>query len=172
MTEPIENRVAKSGLIVCSIEDFFPKSEDLLTLDIIEGLEEHTFLREASYRAWIKSYDFTPFRDKYVLLTCSADAIVPAWAYILPTAKLQDLAHLVVIGDQEVLKKHAFLHILSNIDWKKKYEGARVMLKGCSTESLATWAYIEITQRLLPYVSILMYGEPCSAVPIYKKRRI
>ena len=170
MTKPIENRVAKSKLIVCAVEDFFPRSEDLLTLDIASGLEDQAFLRETSYRLWIKHYDFTPFRDKYVRLTCSAEAIVPAWAYILPTMYLRSAACLVVLGDHEALKRQAFLQILSNIDWKNVYTGAQVMLKGCNTDPLSAWAHVQITQHLLPYVASLMYGEPCSAVPIYKKK--
>ena len=168
--DPIRNRVAASGVVVLSIADFLPATEDLRTFDVSEGMDGGLVLREKPFRAWLEAQDFAQFAGKWVAVSCGTEAIVPPWAYVLACVKLRPSVRLVTVGSLETLRQAAFSEALSAIDWST-YEDKKVMLKGCGSDSMAFWSYAALSLRLLPHVSTLMYGEPCSTVPIYKKSR-
>lgn len=165
----IINRVAQSGIITFNLEDFFPQQESIL-FDIKEYLFMGLILKEKDFRAALKTHDWTAYTNKNVAIICSADAIVPLWAYMLLTAYLEPHANKVVCGDEKTLETVLFIQALSTID-PESYRDKRVVIKGCGKRPIPAAAYTEITRLLKPVVKSLMYGEPCSTVPIYKQPR-
>ena len=164
MENSIINRVANSGIITFNPEDLRPKGERFLW-DIKDQLFMGMMLKEKDFRAFIKTHDFTVYKDKYVALHCTADAIVPAWAYMLLAINLQPYAKYIVFGTLEQLEYALLLHELSKIDFTE-FQGKKVVIKGCGGVSPAE--YVEIAIRLRPYAQSIMYGEPCSSVPLFK----
>jgi hypothetical protein len=169
MAEEIVNRVAKSGLITLNLEEYYPEGERLL-YDIKDNLWEGIALKEKDFRAFVKEHDWSQYQDKFVALHCSVDAIVPTWAYMLLATKLSPYAKRVVFGDLETLETVLFEEALQDIK-VKDYEDARIVIKGCSDKVVPPSAYVKLTEMLRPYAKIIMYGEPCSTVPLYKKPR-
>jgi hypothetical protein len=167
MAEEIVNKVAQSGLITLDLEEYYPEGERVL-YDITNNLWQGIALKEKDFRAFVKEHDWTQYQDKFVAVYCSADAIVPTWAYMLLASKLQPVATKVVFGTLETLNTVLFNTALAKID-APSFEGARVILKGCGKLPVPESAYVELTNLLLPYVKSLMFGEPCSTVPIYKQ---
>ena len=167
MEETIVNRVANSGLITIDLEDLAPKGE-LVAFDIKDQLWQGLALKEKDFRAFIRENNWSIYQDKYVAIYCSVEAIIPKWAYMLLTTALQPFAKSIVFGDIEELRKEIWKAVLDNLDLDS-FEDKRVVVKGCSKEEIPTSIYVELSRRLLPKVSILMYGEPCSTVPIFKK---
>lgn len=167
MEETIVNRVANSGLITIDLEDLAPKGE-LVAFDIKDQLWQGMALKEKDFRAFIKENNWSIYQDKYVAIYCSVEAIIPKWAYMLLTTALQPFAKSIVFGDIEELRKEIWKAVLDNLDLDS-FEDKRVVVKGCSKEEIPISIYVELSRRLLPKVSILMYGEPCSTVPIFKK---
>jgi hypothetical protein len=163
----IVNKVSQSGLISIDLEDFYPEGERYL-FDIKNLLYQGLILREKDFREYIKNKDWSEFKDKYVALICSADAIVPTWAYMLLATHLEPYAKRVVFGDLEVLETILYNEILSKIN-PDDYKDTRVVIKGCGDLPVPKAAYVEITRILRPVVKSIMYGEPCSTVPLYKK---
>jgi hypothetical protein len=169
MKSPIENRVAKSGLITIDLEALFT-SEETVLLDIKPWLYEELVLREKDFRAQVKTHDWTKYQDKHVAITCTADAVVPLWAYMLISSVLTPFAKTIIFGN---------LNDLQVAVWRKKidqlniadFAGKRVVIKGCSTINIPNDTYVFLTQKLVPVVQSLMFGEPCSTVPIYKKKK-
>lgn len=168
MEPVIKNKVAESGIITLNLEDFFPK-EDVIIFDIKEHLFMGMILREKEFREALKQADWTKYQGKNVAIICSADAIIPMWAYMLLMAYLQPVATFVATGNEDDLRKQIILHNIQKIN-VEDYRDARVVIKGCGDVPIADYAYAEITRVLLPVVKSLMYGEPCSTVPVYKKR--
>ena len=164
----VVNKVATSGLITLNLEDYLPSGE-IAVFDLRDHLFMGLILKEKDFREALKNLDWTVYQDKYVALTCSADAIIPMWAYMLVATQLQPVAKDVYVGNKEELQKHLFLKNISMID-TREYEGQKVVIKGCGDIPVGEFAYSEITKHLRPVVQSLMYGEPCSTVPIYKKR--
>ena len=164
----VVNKVAASGLITLNLEDYLPPG-DLSVFDLKDHLFMGLILKEKDFREALKNLDWTIYQDKYVALTCSADAIIPVWAYMLVANYLQPVAKDVYVGNKEELQKHLFLKNISMID-TAVFEGQKVVIKGCGDIPVGEFAYSEITKHLRPVVQSLMYGEPCSTVPIYKKR--
>lgn len=167
MAEEIINRVANSGLITLNLEEFYPEGERVL-YDIKHNLWQGIALKEKDFREFVKENDWSVFKDQYVALTCSEDAIVPTWAYMLLATKISPFAKRVVFGNLETLEDLLFEQALSNIN-PEDYEGARIVIKGCSGKAVPASAYINLTDLLMPYAKIIMYGEPCSTVPLYKR---
>lgn len=167
--EAIVNRVAKSPLISFNLEDYYPQGERVV-YDIKQNLFQEMILKEKDFRAFVKEHDWSRYQDKYVALTCSADAIVPTWAYMLLVSKMEPYAKMVVVGSLDTLEAALFKEVLANID-PEQFREAKVVIKGCSKHPVPVFAYAEITRLLRPYASSLMYGEPCSTVPLYKKSR-
>ena len=165
--EQIENKVKKSPLVSFDLEDVVDKVTKRKTIDLKENLFQGLVLREKDFRSFIKDHDWNQYDDCYVNLTCSADAIIPNWAYMLLVSKLSPMAGLIVQGDLNELEKEILRLKLNEIKYDQ-FENAKIVIKGCSDLSHPEFAFTEITNRMMPYVSSIMYGEPCSTVPIYK----
>jgi len=166
--ENIVNKVASSGLITFNLEDYFHKGERLV-YDIKDNLFHGLILKEQDFRAFIKEHDWQQYSGKNVAITCSADAIVPTWAYMLLANRMKPYANEVVFGDLETLEAILYTKALASVDISK-FAGERVVIKGCADLEVPVSAYVEITALLTPVVKSIMYGEPCSTVPIYKRK--
>lgn len=166
--EEIVNRVAESGIKTIDLEKLKPsgiRSE----IDLKDLLFQELVLRENDFRQFIKDTDWSRYRDHFVNVSCSADAIIPNWAYMLIASNLSAVAKKVVFGNKKDLEKQLLLNVIDNLDLSL-YTDERVIIKGCSDEAIAEEAYLNLTLRLTPVVKSLMFGEPCSAVPVYKKK--
>ena len=166
-TDTIVNRVAQSPLVSLNLEDYYPRGERIV-YDIKDLLFQEMILRERDFRAFVKEHDWSQYQHQYVALTCSVDAIVPTWAYMLLTTKLAPHAQRVIFGSLETLETVLFQEALQRIDISQ-FRDAKVVVKGCGDLPLPVSAYTEITQLLQPVAASIMYGEPCSTVPLYKK---
>lgn len=167
MEEPILNKVKKSPLISFDLEEIVDKTTPRKTIDLKENLFQGMVLREKDFREFVKNHDWNQYSDLYVNLTCSVDAIIPNWAYMLLVSKLSNKAKLIIQGSGEELEKEILRDNLNNIKFEQ-YQDAKIVIKGCSDLTHPEFAFTEITNRMMPFVSSLMYGEPCSTVPIYK----
>ncbi|HTL06599.1 MAG TPA: DUF2480 family protein [Chitinophagaceae bacterium] len=167
MSEVIVNKVAESGLVEIDLQDYYPKGE-VLVFDLAQFLFMGLVLKEKDFREAMKQQDFSQYSNKMVAVTCTADAIIPVWAYMLAASYLQPVAKELVMGDADFLHKTLFLRNINKID-AASYADKRVVIKGCGDLETGAFAYLEITKLLRPYVKSLMYGEPCSTVPVYKK---
>lgn len=163
----IENKVAQSGLINFNLEDYYPQGERAL-IDMTDFLFEGLILREKDFREKVKTTDWGTYQGKFVAITCTADAIVPTWAYMLLAASLEGKAKKVVFGTLETLETVLFTEALTQIN-VEDYRDERVIIKGCSKYPVPASAYVELTSLLKPVAKSLMYGEACSTVPIHKK---
>lgn len=166
--ENLVNKVAASGLITLNLEEYFHTGERVV-YDIKDNLFHGLMLREKDFREFIKNHDWAAYAGKNVAIVCSADAIVPTWAYMLLANKMRPHANEVVFGNLETLEAVLFTKALAKIDIQH-YAGERVVIKGCADIEVTTAAYVEITNLLTPVVKSIMYGEPCSTVPIYKRK--
>lgn len=166
MQDEIINKVANSGLITIDLEEFYPKGERIL-FDIKPLLFHELILKEKDFREYIKQHDWAQYQDTYVALTCSNDAIVPTWAYMLLSIALEPYAKKVVFGTPETLEAVLFNESLTKINYSD-YKDKRVVIKGCGNLPVSTHAYVELTKGLKPFAKSIMYGEPCSTVPLYK----
>lgn len=163
----IINKVANSNLKVFNLEDIYD-SHERVVLDIKDQLYMNMILREKDFREFVRNHDFTQYRDKNVAIMCSADAIIPTWAYMLLASKLEGVAHYFVYGTLEDLEKSLYQKALSEVNWEE-YREEKVVVKGCSKVNVPVYAYVEATRKLHAVAEKIMYGEPCSTVPIYKK---
>jgi hypothetical protein len=170
MSEPIVNKVAESGLVEIDLEDFYPSGETAV-FDLKDYLFMGLILKEKDFREALKKGDFSGYRDKLVAVTCSADAIIPMWAYMLVTTYLQPIAREIVAGDESFLHKTLFLRNINRLD-PAGFTDKRVVIKGCGDKPIGEFAYLEITRILRPVVKSIMYGEPCSTVPVFKSTAI
>ncbi len=161
------NKVQQSGLITIDLEDYFHSGEKVL-FDIKEYLYEGIILKEKDFRGFLKEHNWEQYSGKNVAITCSADAIIPTWAYMLVTTKLQSYANLIVFGSLKDLHGKIFSDAITRIN-ASDYTQAKVVIKGCGKLEVPVSAYVELTNKLLPVVSSIMYGEPCSTVPVYKQ---
>ncbi|GAA4330986.1 DUF2480 family protein [Mucilaginibacter gynuensis] len=167
--ENIINKVAQSGLVTLDPAEFYPAGERVV-YDIKNNLFMELMLREKDFREFVKTHDWTQYEGKYVAVTCTADAIVPAWAYMLLANRLAPYAIEVVFGDAETLETVLFVKsINANLD-PEKYRDQRLVIKGCGDIPVPVSAYVELTKKLTPVAKSLMFGEPCSTVPIYKRK--
>ncbi len=166
--EEIVNRVANSALEVFDLEDYYPKGTRV-QIDLSQWLLEGFLLREKDFRAELNKHDWSQYQDQYVAVYCSTDAIVPAWATILVTTHLAPYAKKVIVGNIKDLDVTLYTEILSKIDYKV-YQDKPVIIKGCSKQPVPENAYILAAQYLSPFAKSIMYGEACSAVPLYKRK--
>jgi len=166
MSETIINKVAESGLITIDLEQYYPKGETVL-FDLKDYLYMGLILKEKDFRDALKNLDWESYRSKYVGVTCTADAIIPIWAYMLVASYLQPIAKDVVMGDTKEVHKTIFLKNILGIDINA-FADQKIVVKGCGETPIEEFAYMEITKLLRPVVKSIMYGEPCSTVPIYK----
>ena len=167
MSEPIINKVAESGLVSIDPEHYYPKGE-VAVFDMKDHLFMEMILKEKDFREALKNLDWEKYRDKNIALTCTADAIIPVWAYMLVAAYLQPIAKDIVMGDEKELHKILFLKNLSKID-TNEFADKRIVIKGCGETPIEDFVYMEITKLLRPVAKSIMYGEPCSTVPVFKK---
>lgn len=167
MEDVIVNKVAESGLITLDLEEYYPKEETAI-FDLKNYLFMELILKEKDYREALKNLDWNIYQNKNVAITCSADAVIPMWAYMLAATYLQPVAKEVIFGDEDFLHRTLFLKNLSTIN-TTEFADKRVVIKGCGDKSISETAYVEITKLLTPVAKSIMYGEPCSTVPIYKK---
>jgi len=167
--EEITNRVANSGLITLDLGEMYPAGDRAL-LDIKDQLFQGLILREKDFRDFIATNDWSQYKEKFVAITCTADAIIPDWAWMLLASALQPFAKKIVFGDLEKLETVLFTQVLSAFD-TEQYRDARVVIKGCGDKPVPKTAYIELTRLLQPVVKSIMYGEPCSTVPVYKRAK-
>ena len=170
-TEPLFiNRVANSGLVTLNLEELLHPAERVV-YDIKDNLFHGLMLREKDFREFVKTHDWAQYDGQNVAIVCSADAIVPTWAYMLLATKLQHHAHRYVFGNLDALEQSLFEEAIAAIN-AEDYRDAKVVVKGCGTVPVPTFAYVAIMQKLLPVASSIMYGEPCSTVPLYKKPKV
>jgi len=167
--EEIINKVAESGLIQLDLADYKPSKNKIVGIDLADQLWEGLVLREKDFRSFLAENDWSQFEGKYVFIHCSADAIVPTWAYMLVTSKLNEIATLIVVGSQEVLEREMIKESIQQMDLELFKEG-RVIVKGCADISSPEYAMSLLVQQLQPVVKSIMYGEPCSTVPVYKRK--
>lgn len=168
MENEIVNKVATSGLITIDPEDFFVPGDRIL-FDLKEWLFEELILKEKDFREQLKNHNWSQYQNKFIALTCSADAIVPTWAFMLVATHLEPVAKKVVFGDLKKLEEEIFHQQLSKINMEN-YRDQRVVIKGCSNVAVPAAVYVELTALLQPIVKSIMYGEPCSTVPVYKRK--
>ena len=166
--ENIINKVANSGLVTLNLEDYFHNGERLV-YDIKDNLFHGLILKEQDFRAFIKAHDWAQYQNKNIAIICSADAIVPTWAYMLLANKMKPYANEVVFGSLETLETVLYTKALAKIDMNA-FAGERVVVKGCADINVPVAAYVEITALLTPVAKSIMYGEPCSTVPIFKRK--
>ena len=168
MPDEIINRVANSKLITINLEDYYPQGKRII-FDIKDWLFEGFVLREKDFRDQAKQFDWAQFQDQYVALTCSSDAIIPAWAYILLSIHLEPFAKKTVIGTLELLETSIYQEVLNTLDISE-FSNKPIIIKGCSKKPVPQNAYIMLANKLKPVAQSIMYGEACSSVPLYKKK--
>jgi hypothetical protein len=168
--KPLVNRVAESGLITLNLEDFFPK-EGVLVFDIKDYLFMGLILKEKDFREACKTHDWSQYMGKHLVIDCTADAIIPVWAYMLVAAYVSPYALQIFQGNIENFYKNYYTQQLANFDGSV-FTGKRVVIKGCSDKPVPPAAYVALTQKLQAYAQSIMYGEPCSTVPIFKRPRV
>ncbi len=168
MENEIVNRVANSKLIVFDLEDYYPKGTRKV-FDIKDWLYEEFVLREKDFRDYVNQHDWSQYQGSFVALTCTSDAIVPAWAFMLLTMHLQPYAKKVVIGDLDQLETSLYQDIIQNLDFSD-FNGKSLIIKGCTHKPVPANAYILLAEKLRPISKSIMYGEACSSVPLYKRK--
>jgi len=168
MTEPIANKVAESGLITVDPANYIPQGETAV-FDLKDHLFMGLILKEKDFRDTLKKMDWEQYRNKNVAVTCTADAIIPVWAYMLVAAHLQPVAKEIVMGDEKELQRIIFLKNISQIN-TDEFIDRRVVIKGCGDTPIGDFVYLELTKLLRPVTKSIMYGEPCSTVPVFKKK--
>ncbi len=168
MESTIINKVAESAITSIDLEEYYPKGETAV-FDLKNHLFMELILKEKDFRAALQSFNWEQFQGKNVAITCSADAIIPVWAYMLVAVNLQPVAKEVVFGEEKNVLQTLLLKNVSQIKGEE-YTDKRVVIKGCGDVDIPEAVYVEITNKLRPFVKSIMYGEPCSTVPVYKRK--
>ncbi|MDC8002602.1 DUF2480 family protein [Aureisphaera galaxeae] len=169
MEKEIVNRVANSPLVTIDLEELYPAGERM-ELDISQWLYEGLILREKEYREHINNHDWDQYKDAYVFIHCATDAIIPGWAFLLVSLQLSGIASKVHIGSREEMEASLYMDTISNLDLSE-YQDKPVIIKGCSDKYIPDNAYVQLAQRLQPLAKSIMYGEACSSVPLYKRKK-
>lgn len=168
MSETFNNKVAESGIITIDLASYLPSNEIVL-FDIKPFLFMELILKEKDFRAALLTHDWTVYQDKIVGIYCSTDAIIPMWANMLIVSGLQPFAKAVYFGNEDKVREQILLEQIAHVN-PQEYIDQRVVIKGCGETPIGESAYVAITQKLRPTVKSIMYGEPCSTVPVYKKK--
>jgi hypothetical protein len=168
--QTLVNRVAASGLVTLKLEEFFPK-EEMASFDLKDYLFMGLILKEKDFREALANHDWAQYEGKNLAVFCSADAIIPVWAYMLVTVYAVPFAADIFQGTPEEFYKHIFQKALDEVD-ASQYADQRIVIKGCSDHPVPPSAYVELTRKLQPHAKSIMFGEPCSTVPIYKKAKV
>jgi hypothetical protein len=169
MSEEIINRVANSGLVTIDLDDYYVSGERVF-FDFKPLLFHELILKEKDFREFVNEHDWNQYHNKHVAIGCSVDVIIPSWAYMVIASKLTNIVQTQVQGNLEFLEAYLMHETLKKIN-PLDYQEAKVVIKGCGKYPTPANAFVEITALLSPYVSSMMYGEPCSTVPVYKKRK-
>lgn len=164
----IINRVAASAIKTFDLEEYYVPGDRVL-LDIREQLYEGLILKEKPFREFIKTHDWAQYAGKFVAVSCSEDAIVPTWAYMLLASVLEPVAAGTVFGNLQDLEEKLFYDALAKVNWQQ-FVDAKVVVKGCSKVNVPIAAYVEATRLLRPHAASIMFGEPCSTVPVFKRK--
>ena len=170
MSEVFINKVSESGIVTIDLETYFPK-EQIMVFDIKQYLFMELILKEKDFRQALKELDTEPYKNKITAITCSADAIIPMWAYMLIASELQPVAKIVILGSEEEARKKILIKNIQQINIEE-FIDKRIVIKGCSEIAIPEEAYLEITNLLRPVAKSIMFGEPCSTVPVYKKAKL
>ncbi|WP_419213327.1 DUF2480 family protein [Maribacter sp. X9] len=168
MQDEIVNRVAQSKLITFNLEDYYPEGKRMV-LDIKDWLFEGFILKERDFRASVENHDWSQYKDAYVALHCSTDAIIPGWAYMLITVKLSEFSKKAVQGTFEDLESFLYQSVIENLN-VSEFQDKSVIIKGCSKKPVPANAYLFLAEKLVPVAKSIMYGEACSSVPLYKRK--
>ena len=170
MSEVFINKVSESGIVTIDLETYFPK-EQIMVFDIKQYLFMELILKEKDFRQALKELDTEPYKNKITAITCSADAIIPMWAYMLIASELQPVAKIVILGSEEEARKKILIKNIQQINIEE-FIDKRIVIKGCGEIAIPEEAYLEITNLLRPVAKSIMFGEPCSTVPVYKKAKL
>ena len=166
----IRNKVKESSLIQMDLASFKPKCE-MLSIDLSKQLWKGLVLKEKEFRSWIKEECWTAYKDKGVYIFCSTEAIIPTWAFMLLTSCLSDICELSVVGSKADLERALIAKNIAKLELQD-FSEQRVIIKGCSDIADPAFAMSELVKKLQPIVKSIMYGEPCSTVPIFKRKRL
>ncbi len=164
----IVNKIANSGLITIDLDDYFP-AEEIVELDIKDWLFQGLILKEKDFREKLEIFDWGQYKGAVVTIFCSAEAIIPYWAFMLIATKLKPVAKQIAYGNKEQYLSQHYKTVLSSLH-PEDFTDKRIVIKGCGDKPVPVSAYVEITQLLQSYAKSIMYGEPCSTVPVYKKK--
>lgn len=168
MNNEITNKVTESGIVTIDLVEFYPK-EKIKIFDLKEFLFMELILKEKDYRVALQNLNWEVYKNTNVFITCTTDAIIPVWAFMLASVYLQPIANNIVFGDEKKLIETILVKNINRIDINN-YTDKRVVIKGCGEIDIPESVYVEITNLLRPVAKSIMYGEPCSTVPIYKKK--
>ncbi|MBN4084966.1 DUF2480 family protein [Flavobacteriaceae bacterium AH-315-B10] len=168
MSKEIINRVANSKLVTIDLENFYPEGKRVV-FDIKEWLFEGLILREKDFRENVKEHDWSQYQGNYVALTCSTDAIIPGWAFMLLTTYLEPYAKKIIVGNLETLETSIYQDIITSLD-VTEFKDKPVIIKGCSNKPVPENAYLLLTSKLMSVAKSIMYGEACSSVPLFKRK--
>ena len=169
MAEEIINRVSNSQLKTFDLEEIYPEGKRIV-VDIKDWLFEELILKEKDFRASVKNHDWSQYENSFVAISCSVDAIIPSWAFMLVASQVSSYANKVVIGDLELLETTIYQELISFLDFKD-YIDMPVIIKGCSNKPIPDSAYAFLIEKLQPIVKSIMFGEACSTLPIYKSKK-
>ena len=167
--DKIVNKVANSKLVTIDLEDYYPNGERVL-FDIKQWLFQELILKENDFRESLEAFDWSTLQDCYVALTCSVDAIIPSWAYLLITTKAAPFTKKIIVGNLEALETSVYQEIIQNFD-ASDLKDKPVIIKGCANKPIPPSAYTQLIEKILPIANSIMYGEACSTVPLFKKRK-
>ena len=170
MSEVFINKVSESGIVTIDLETYFPKVQ-IVVFDIRQYLFMELILKEKDFRQALKELDTEPYKNKITAITCSTDAIIPMWAYMLIASELQPVAKIVILGSEEEARKKILIKNIQQIN-TEEFIDKRIVIKGCGETAIPEEAYLEITNLLRPVAKSIMFGEPCSTVPVYKKAKL
>jgi hypothetical protein len=168
MNKEIINRVAASSLETIDLETFYP-GEEIVIFDLKPHLHMGLILKEKEFREALQQTDWNVYNRKIVAVTCTADAVIPVWAYMLVAAQLEPFASEIIMGDEQQAVRQVMIRRIQSMD-TAPYADQRVVVKGCGQKTIDESVYLEITRKLRPVVKSIMYGEACSTVPVYKKK--
>jgi len=168
MSDEIVNKIAQSQLITLDLETYYP-AEEIMLFDLKPHLFMELILKEKEFRAALQNNDWSVYQNKIVAVTCTADAIIPMWAYMLVASYLQPVAKDVIFGDENTARQQIFLQRINAIN-AEEFVDKKIVVKGCGDVPIGEFAYLAITKKLMPVAKSIMYGEPCSTVPIFKRK--
>ena len=169
MAKEIVNKVSKSSLVTIELEDFYPLGERVV-FDISKWLHEGLILKEKDFRESVQQHNWDQYKGKYIALNCSAEAIIPSWAYLLIAVKLGPYAKKMIVGNLELLETVIFQDIISNLD-VEIFKDKPVIIKGCTNKPIPETAPVQLIEKLLPFAKTIMFGEACSTVPLFKREK-